>query len=342
MTGLFFPKDLLEVIMLLIDDPPTYGSFARCSRFTASIARKHLRRRQRELKDLLPPLTLRSNLDTVRERLKIVTVTDNQYGLLGSEKFFLKDEYVLSNMPIQVHNGGQLPGYIRQADIVEIHVENDMEILIGGTSYIVTRGILSIPVILIPYHDVVTKSACKIQCFFFSSEEHNDIHVLMPSYQRIGDYVLVYSHGMVYKVDPAYKIDLKPYQLIEGFHYVKEQRSTGIFHVKISDKNSETINHIYSDISSCSDVINVTKPLTFNPLIIGVSSYTYFTITTRVIDSVINWLLTKQVNVRVSIDEIREDVTPKEIIEAQKRDYIEKKLQKLKKFVDIGLLENFE
>jgi hypothetical protein len=193
---LFFPKEIIEMLMLAVDDPPTYGAFTLCSTLTGSVARKHLRLRQRELKGILPPLMLRSNLDTLRSKIEHVSAN----GLTGI-LMLVRDGYkVGAANPIQDHPGGVIH---RCGDVVEIHVDEEMTISIGGQDFTLTPGRWAIPLICLSFHEVRTKSACKIQFIYLDSDERRILCHTQPLFQRLGKNTsLGYMSGMAGEQPP--------------------------------------------------------------------------------------------------------------------------------------------
>lgn len=324
------------MLMLAVDDPPTYGAFARCSTFTGSVARKHLRIRQRELKYILPTLMLRSNLDVLKQQAKIEHVSAN--GLTGIRMII--DGYQVGADPIEESPRDDYP-LERCGDIVEIHAEEEMKIEIGGANYTLPPGRWAIPLICLVYHGVKTKKTCKIQYFYLNSDERHALGQTRPLFQRVGNTNLVYMDGMGGEKTPH------QCSLLDGFNHTKTRmRATGVCEITISSVRHEIVKSIHSDIDTCPGVIECTEPVVWSWLVYGQADLMEFTITTRDPDAVQDWLLDKSKDVKgtfqVTQRKLEGDGTSQEEIRAQAKKYADERFHNLKKLVDIGLLEPIE
>jgi hypothetical protein len=330
----FFPKEIIEMLMLAVDDPPTYGAFARCSTFTGSVARKHLRIRQRKLKGILPPLMLRANLDTLKQRSKIEHVSAN--GLTGIH--MLVDGYQVGADPIQDHPGGVIH---RCGDVVEIHADEEMTVSIGGQDYTLTPGRWAIPMICLAFHEVRTKSACKIQFIFLDCDDRSVLCQTQPLFQHLGNNTsLVYMSGMAGERPPH------QCSLLDGFNHKKTMRKNGVCEITVSSVRHEIVNSIHSDMDTCPGIVECTEPVVWSWLVYGEADLMQFTITTRDPDAVQDWLLDKSKDVKgtfqVTQHKLKKEITSQEEISAQAKKYADERFHNLKKLVDIGLLEPFE
>lgn len=203
---IIFTNDILEILMLLVDDAMTYMSFAMCNKFTASVARKHIKRRQFELMGILPPLFLQSNMDIAKQRAKFETIEKIKKELesiyinhnVGVDVynfglFMLVNGYNLGLSPPIEHPGGNLN---RHGDIVEITVKNELIITIGGQAMVLTTGCWSFPLINLSYHEVKTKGPCIIQYFYLNTNERRELCHQNYIYQKVGNYIISYHYGM--------------------------------------------------------------------------------------------------------------------------------------------------
>lgn len=210
-----FPKEIVEMIMLAVDDAPTYGNFVLCSKHTAAVSRKHLKRRQRELKNILPPLMLRTNLDVALQRANI----DRNVNDLDGLTMMVMKKMEIGVEKVMHHSG--VTTIHRLGDVVEIETECESKIKFNFEEYVLPKGKFLIPIILLPFVNVEIIGTSKIQYFFF----WDDIRTILVNnkfYQKIGDECLVYSHGCSGKQKPA------PCLLTENFVHTRRMRQTGI------------------------------------------------------------------------------------------------------------------
>lgn len=74
MQECFIVKDVMVMIHQMISDAQTYGSLSRTCKFMANIARINLIKRRRELKGLLPPIFLKSEIPFFDKENAFITV----------------------------------------------------------------------------------------------------------------------------------------------------------------------------------------------------------------------------------------------------------------------------
>lgn len=121
MNQCYLIKDVMQIIMLLVDDAITYRNLICTCRWMASISRKYVKRRMRELKGFLPPTHLNTYIHPQRVSPNIPEYKNESYGLAD----IVINEQKISADPIRQHNGGDVK---KSGDIINLIFDKD-----GGT-----------------------------------------------------------------------------------------------------------------------------------------------------------------------------------------------------------------
>lgn len=321
--------------MIAIDDPLTYRSFVLCCSFTAEVARKHLRKRQRELKGILPPLMFRSNLDYLRQNAKVV---DFRFGSDVHQALSVNG-YDVHFDPVQEHSGGRIS---RLGDLVEIITDKEMEITIGGQQCLLTSGRWLIPMFIIVYQDVQTKGACKIQFFYLNNRDvlHHEPYV----YERIGNATFTFRNGLsTNEIQPRSGLET------DGFIHTKKMRRTNVlrFHMSTTKPFRHVLENLRCEVKDHVDFIECSDIDEFSWLVHGMEDQVLFCVTiNNNHDETIAWFDEMRIKNHQYINMQREwetkDITTAEEIRAEATKYIRDRIVGLRSFVDIGILEPFE
>lgn len=295
-----------------------------------------------------PVFTLVSNLDAVRD--KVWVAPDDKSPL---ELIVLEGAKITAD-PKQEHPGG----YVESCgDVVEIIVEGDedLEITIGGLPYTLPPGRWMIPKICLQFHDVRTKSPCKLQYFFLDKDERR---VLCQKrwFQMLGGTIPVrYMFGMAGRIgkhqtkDEALEVIQRDNLIGDDFSYIKTMQGTGVYEIHVEGYVYDAIRELHAEIGDCPGVTECTEPSVFSWLVYGRPDPMFFTITCtgkESKDACMAWIREKHGEAggvwSASCREQEEDVTTQEDIAAQRGQHLAKELVGLRKLVEVGLLEPFE
>ena len=303
---LALPKDVIGLIMLMIEHSPTYLNFIVTARFTYEFALKHERRRKRELKGILPPLMLSPTLDFVKDLA--VIPRSGESGIVG----LVKGARVGAD-PIKEYEGGCVE---RRGDLVEITLDEDGVINIEGAAYQVTAGKWWFPLICLTWQSVRVETKCRIQYFYLHSDERHVLAITQGLFTTLGGASIMFTSGMHGVCDP------KLGNLWDGHTYTKRMEGTGEFKITFSGHDYDEVKQLYSRIGECDDVDKSTEPTGRSWLLQGQHDPMSFTITTRDKESVAFWFREcggETNNIQGTVSETKEDVTTPEEIEEQKR-----------------------
>lgn len=168
-----FYRDLIELIMNAVDDPPTYCAFAKCNRLTASIARRQLVAKQIQWRRVRPIIYCKRAPEFFTPpnhdpeiALSIGRVTDYRVGGQIVERGIYE---IMSGEEAEIFQGGYLS---RMGDLVQITANCNIraEFSHFGVDFILEHdsNILVLPLYIFVYNSVCIHHPCKLRYFYLS------------------------------------------------------------------------------------------------------------------------------------------------------------------------------
>lgn len=278
---------------------------------------------------------LESNMD--KARAQALVIVSEEFGSYEGIRMFAEKGATIGADAVEEKPADHLVE--PRGDIIEIEVEKDTIVEIGGLPYTFPTGRWMLPLICLVYHSIRVKGKCRLQHFYLNRDEKEALlRGCGPDdqwVQKIGDTYIRYTCGMSAEHIPG--------KTEASFRYRRTLRGIGIFDFHVESYNHQAVQDLYDQLEDCPNVDESEKPSVLSWLVIGMADPMYFTLTTRDKAGVLDWFRNHLVRgVKVSCEERTENITTEEEKQRQRLEYLAENLDGRRKLVDIGILQPFE
>lgn len=332
MERCFILKDVMVLIHLSVDHAQTYGNMSQTCKFMASNARKHLVRRQRELKGILPPIFLKTYFPFLK-KIDLNSYDEEKDPIIPIDE----PELVVKETEQHVAHRG---------DLAVVEFLQPGKITLNGTGVDVEAGCYLIPQINLVFTSVYVQSAHRMQHLLIIDHDRRDTLIRLCLYQRFAtENHFKYFNGAC---GLNHKIDGKQ----ELFETKKRLERTGEYEIRVSAQcdNGAEPNQKTRDVVSAHKVIvnDLSGIITYCDEQVAEFAFammgarTSYTFMFRTTDKYAAKDILEPYFIDANIMEIKKDVTTVEEIDEQRVKQTAKRYKSLKELVNIGIIEPFE